>query len=65
MTRLLLILVSFPAGYLAAGVLRNAGWSMPATLAALGVGGFLLTLAVTQLQARLARRLARRRGGRR
>jgi len=64
MTRMLLILVSFPAGYLAAGALRSAGWSLPATLAALGVGGFLLTLTVTQLQARLGRRLTRRREGR-
>jgi hypothetical protein len=65
MTRLLLILAAFPAGYLAARMLRDAGWSLPATLAALGAGGFLLTLSVTQLQARLARRLARRRRGRR
>jgi hypothetical protein len=53
MPRLLLILVSFPAGYLAAGVMRDAGWSMAATLAGLGAGRFLLALAVTQLHSRL------------
>jgi hypothetical protein len=40
MTRLLLILAAFPAGYLAAGVLRDAGWSLAATLAALGAAAF-------------------------